>query len=72
MNSQVHEVLLTGKVLDKENRKALEGATIYIENLKKGTTTDLKGEYKFTIPLGNHIIKVSYVGYVSSITQLNI
>jgi len=56
------EARLYGKVTDSQGRP-LVGATIYIQALTKGTTTNLNGEYELYIPSQDWEIEASYVGY---------
>lgn len=52
-----------GRIIDT-SKQTLPGASIYIENLKKGVTSDVNGFYTFAnLDPGAYTIKVSYVGY---------
>ncbi|CAL2093430.1 Iron complex outermembrane recepter protein [Tenacibaculum sp. 190524A02b] len=53
---------LSGKVVDKK-QQGLEGATIAVKALRKGTITDFEGGYKLSLPKGKHLITISYVGF---------
>jgi iron complex outermembrane receptor protein len=53
---------LKGKVVN-ENQEPLFGATIQIRQLKKGTSTDIEGNFLLKIPQGNHKIEISYLGF---------
>jgi hypothetical protein len=55
---------IDGRIVDKKMQEALPGATIVIENTKKGTTTDIDGNYKFNdlVP-GKYTLIISYVSY---------
>jgi len=51
-------------IIDGEHNEALIGASVLLEDLDKGTTTDLNGTATFTdIPFGEYHVHVSYVGY---------
>lgn len=55
-----------GKVVDKQTKYPLLGATIIITTLTplRGTVTDLDGDFKIeNVPIGRHAIKISYLGY---------
>jgi len=58
------EMYLFGKIID-ERGSPLVGATIYFEDLKTGTSTDLNGEYELKLREGIWRGQVSYVGYQS-------
>ncbi|MDD2635547.1 MAG: TonB-dependent receptor [Bacteroidales bacterium] len=64
-------VLLSGKVIDKENQDALYGVNIIITNADEllvnskqlGTATDFDGNYKIALYPGSYIVKFVYIGY---------
>ncbi|WP_322549017.1 TonB-dependent receptor [Flavobacterium psychraquaticum] len=60
-------------VSDAETNEPLLGATVYFEELEKGAVTDFDGIATFTeIPNGNHIIKISYVGFKTIETTIEV
>ena len=59
----VQDVDITGKVSD-EKGDGLPGASVVVRGTAQGTTTDLDGNYKLTVPEGA-VIAVSFVGYVT-------
>ncbi len=62
---------LQGKVTDIETGEPLVGATIYLSDLRIGTTTDGKGMYEMEgIPLGNHLVEISFLGYKSNVETI--
>ncbi|MGB0879226.1 MAG: TonB-dependent receptor [Polaribacter sp.] len=60
-----------GKVVD-EHQKPLVGATILVNNVKKGTSTNFKGNFTLNLAKGIHTIQVSYVGYKAKLEEVNI
>ncbi|MFH4963420.1 TonB-dependent receptor [Gaetbulibacter sp. M235] len=62
---------LTGKITDNEG-EPLSGASVYVAENGIGTTTDLDGTYKLELPVGNHAVKISYVGYSPSSQSVTI
>lgn len=54
---------ITGKVTDGRTDEELVGVLVYVEDLGIGTTTDADGNYLLELPVGEHRIKVAYVGY---------
>lgn len=62
---------LTGKITDDEG-EPLAGASIYVVEGEIGTTADLDGIYKLELPVGQHIIQISYVGYSTSSQSITI
>lgn len=60
-------------VSDTETNEPLLGATVYFEELEKGAVTDFDGIATFTeIPNGNHIIKISYIGFKTIETTIDV
>jgi iron complex outermembrane receptor protein len=59
---------LTGKITDAQTGEALPGASIYLHDLKKGTISDSKGQYRIAnLNPGKYLIEVTYRGYSSII-----
>ena len=54
---------ISGTVKDAETSESLIGVSIYVEQLKQGTTTNEQGRYELDLPIGEHVLRVSYVGY---------
>lgn len=60
-------------VRDAETNEPLLGATVYFEELEKGAVTDFDGIARFTeIPNGNPIIKISYIGFETIETTIDV
>ena len=53
---------LSGKVVD-ENKQPLAGATILVQESKKGTSTDFDGQFQVNLPKRNYTIRASFIGY---------
>jgi outer membrane receptor for ferrienterochelin and colicins len=63
---------LSGKVLLEGENESAFGATVYIQELKRGTTADTLGRYTLTaIPDGTYTLRISYVSR-PSITEKNV
>ncbi len=55
---------ISGVVIDAENKEAVIGAYVLIKDLGIGGVTDIDGHYTIrNVPVGKHIVTVSYVGY---------
>lgn len=55
---------IRGVVSDFGSNELLPSATLFIQEIEKGTTTNLNGEFKFEdIPIGRYTVFVSFVGY---------
>ena len=63
LHAQVQTGKLSGIIIDANNEETLVGANIYVESLKKGTSTDKNGEFSIEVPAGHYRIVISYMGY---------
>jgi hypothetical protein len=61
---------LAGIVRDATNGEPVIGATIFIEKLKTGVSTNQFGYYSVTIPEGRHEIKIKSMGMKTTQRQL--
>ena len=55
---------ISGTIRDKSNGEALFGATIYVNELKTGTSSDVYGNYSITMMEGKYTLVFSYIGFV--------
>ncbi|MDP4280948.1 MAG: TonB-dependent receptor [Bacteroidota bacterium] len=63
---------ISGKVRDKFNGEALIGATVYVNELKTGTATDVYGNYSLTLPSGDYTLFFSFIGFVSEEQKISL
>ena len=63
---------IAGVIKDAETNETLIGVSVYVEKLQLGTTTDEKGRYDLDLPVGEHVLRVSYVGYTTLNHRVNI
>ncbi len=61
LNSQNYSI--SGIIKEKKTGELAIGATIYIKELKKGTTTNNYGFFSITLPKGNYSLICMYLGY---------
>ena len=61
---------LAGYVRDIKNGEPLAGASVYIDTLSVGVTTDQFGYYSLTLPRGRHTLHVSGAGMKDSRRQI--
>jgi TonB-dependent receptor len=67
-----HHGIIKGRVLDADNL-SMPGALVIVESIEKGTITDTYGNYTINnVPEGSYEITVSYVGYNSIKTQVDV
>ena len=61
---------VTGRITDAEHR-VLPGATIMIEELHTGVTSDMNGFYKLpNLKPGTYEVKISYVGFQPIVAKI--
>lgn len=64
---------ITGRVTDSETGEALPGATVQRVGEPGGTVTDTDGRFELVdVPDGNHVLRVSFVGYHTSETSVSV
>ncbi|REG96477.1 TonB-dependent receptor [Flavobacterium aquicola] len=69
LSGYAQKAILSGKVLDADDKLSLPGAMIQIVGENKYTTSDYTGQYEFlNINPGTYQVTIKYIGY-SSITQ---
>lgn len=61
-SSAGRKVIINGKMSDLESGEPLIGATIYVEELKKGSISDMKGQYSLVIGRGTYSILINCMG----------
>lgn len=62
LTANAQSFILSGNVVDKQ-QNPLIGATVVIQEIKKGTSTDAEGAFKLNLPKGTYTMQVSYIGY---------
>jgi len=63
----------SGKVTDAKTGAAVEGATIYISDLKTGGSTNSSGNFIFrNISEGSHLVEISHIGYNTAVETVMI
>lgn len=63
--SYAQEITVKGKVVDSETKEPLMGANIIIENTKRGTITDNRGEFQLKSIFQADKLLISHIGYVA-------
>ncbi|WP_158978505.1 TonB-dependent receptor [Cellulophaga sp. L1A9] len=63
---------ISGNVTDAVNGEELIGASVWVSELSKGGITNEYGFYSITIPEGDYTLKISYVGYSTSLKELSL
>ncbi len=60
------EVVVYGKIVDGETGEPLVGATIYLEDVKKGAATDVDGRFSLPVTPGRHRVSFNCMGMKAS------
>jgi iron complex outermembrane receptor protein len=64
---------LHGRIYDKDTKEALYGATIYISDLKVGTSADTGGYFELkNLTKGKYLAEVKLLGYASQTITVNV
>src|SRR5664279_1158343 len=63
---------ITGYVKDSLSAENLIGATVFFFGQKKGVNTNNYGFFSITLPEGQYVITVSYVGYISKSVEISL
>ncbi|TXK33864.1 TonB-dependent receptor [Pontibacter qinzhouensis] len=66
------KVTISGYVTDAASGEALIGATIQELSSKKGVTSNQYGFYSLTLPAGEAMVAVSYIGYQTRLLPLQL
>jgi len=67
-----NEVRLSGRVTDSETGTPLQGATIYIVELRRGTSTDSDGFFTLTLPTGDYTLRIQYLGMETLVEEITL
>jgi iron complex outermembrane recepter protein len=63
----------SGKITDAKTGAAIEGATVYISDIRSGTSTNAAGNFLISnIPQGIHLVEISHIGYSNIIESIEI
>ncbi len=68
----IEKYTLSGYIKDAKNGEDLIGASLFIKELKSGTNTNAYGFYSITLPKGTYTVLISYLGYKSTLQQLDL
>ena len=63
---------LVGTVTDANNQEPLVGVNVVDNVSKHVVSTDADGQYTLVVPSGKHQITFSYVGYQTTVQEINL
>lgn len=52
-----------GKIVDGQDGEPLAGAVVYVDKFGVGTSSGANGEYSLELPVGDHNVKLTFIGY---------
>lgn len=61
-----------GRILDGRDGQPLPGASVMADQLKTGTIADGKGNYQLTLPVGEHTLRITFLGYEDNLQKINL
>ncbi|RLD50865.1 MAG: hypothetical protein DRJ05_19095, partial [Bacteroidetes bacterium] len=57
------KVSISGNITDKETGEDLIGATVFVQEIENGTSSNVYGFYSISLERGSYTLIFSYVGY---------
>lgn len=63
---------LRGSILDALSGEVLIGASLFIQDLNTGVTTNSYGHYTLQLTRGRHLLQVNYIGYTELVDTLEV
>ena len=71
MHANSQSFTISGKVVD-EKKQSLISASVLIKSLKKGTSTDIDGNYELSVSNGSYKVEARFIGYASVIKTVKV
>lgn len=66
-------VTLSGKITALKTNSPLQAASVYIPDLKTGTTTDENGNYVLrNLSAGKYLVEISFIGFASIVETIDL
>jgi hypothetical protein len=63
---------MSGKIIDGKTGETLPGASLYIDKLKRGTTSDKSGSYTIEMPVGEYDVTLTFIGFETSAQRIKL
>lgn len=64
--TEVKLYVFSGRVMSKDTREPLPGATIIVKELNRGFTSDPNGNFRIELEKGSYTFLVRFIGYVTA------
>jgi len=71
-NEPIDNVRLSGRVTDARTGNPLQGATIYIVELRRGIPTDSDGFFTLTLPTGDYTLRIQFLGMETRVEEVSL
>lgn len=65
-------VTISGYISDRDSKNPVAGATVYVQQLSVGTTSNQYGFYSLSLPRGVHILQFSFIGMKEQQVNVNL
>ncbi len=62
---------ISGKVMNAETQKPLQGASVFAENTTIGTATDADGNFRLQLPVGGYTLAITFTGFTTESRRIN-
>jgi hypothetical protein len=69
--AQTTYFLIKGKVIDKNTKAPLQGASVFAQNTTIGQATDAEGNFSILLPKGGYSLVTTFTGYETETVRVN-
>jgi hypothetical protein len=64
---------ISGRVADANTGEGIPYASVYVDSLRVGGVTDVRGEYRLTdVPSGSHLVGAQLIGYKAVVVEVEV
>lgn len=70
-NCMYAQITVSGVITDIGDNSPLIGANVIVEGTTTGVATDIDGKYSISVPDGNAVLVISYLGYTTKNVPVN-
>lgn len=71
VSAQVTYFLVKGKVIDKNTKVPLAGASVFAQNTTIGEASDAEGNFSIRLPVGGYSLVTTFTGYETESIRVN-
>lgn len=71
LRAQTSYYVVKGKVIDKNTRQPLQGASVFAQNTTIGEASDSEGNFSIRLPEGGYSLVTTYSGYETESMRIN-